>query len=640
MNIVTIIFTYNRSWHTKQVLDALKKNTVLPEKMVIFQDGLKNEEHREEWERVNEIITKVEWCDCETVVSEKNKGLAESVVLGINWAFERYDAVIVLEDDCVPNINFIKFMYQCLNKYQKVERVHSVSGYAWPIDIPRGKDDIYFCGRISSWGWGTWKNRWATYERDYNILRHMKNDVNMSKELETWGSDLEDILLGNIRGETDSWAVFWALHAIQNHGVCINPYQSLIQNIGFDNTGVHCGNIRRFEVQQDSRKEVSYELPDVIQVLDTTRKAFASLYGSYTAVKEEETEGQKTVVYGLGKFYLKNECSLNENYNIQVFVDKHKKEYVAGKKIITLSQLSQYTFDKIIIMVQNMKECINIVGELLNIYGVPYDKIILGHSMYGVYSKEFEAINVMPDGSLKVCANGIEVKVHSLDEFNNVREVLVEQCYRYFVNNDKRDVVLDVGMNIGDATLFFLKNSKTEKVYAYEPFQQTFINAQENLDKYKDTGKVAMFQFGISGQNEIRRIGFNKDMTCGQSSLSQIRQKTYEAYCKNALVKDENEIIEQIEVRNVSEVFEPIISQYPQCNIILKMDCEGEEYAIMDELVGKKLLARIDFIMMEWHYRGKESILQYLEQAGFSYWCSDKNSEMGLIYAYNTRKSG
>ena len=227
-----------------------------------------------------------------------------------------------------------------------------------------------------------------------------------------------------------------------------------------------------------------------------------------------------------------------------------------------------------------------------------------------------------------------------MDEFNNVREVLVEQCYRYFVNNDKRDVVLDVGMNIGDATLFFLKNSKTEKVYAYEPFQQTFINAQENLDKYKDTGKVAMFQFGISGQNEIRRIGFNKDMTCGQSSLSQIRQKTYEAYCKNALVKDENEIIEQIEVRNVSEVFEPIISQYPQCNIILKMDCEGEEYAIMDELVGKKLLARIDFIMMEWHYRGKESILQYLEQAGFSYWCSDKNSEMGLIYAYNTRKSG
>ena len=53
MKIATILFTYNRSEHTKKVLDALKENSVLPEKLYVFQDGLKIETHKEEWEKVN-----------------------------------------------------------------------------------------------------------------------------------------------------------------------------------------------------------------------------------------------------------------------------------------------------------------------------------------------------------------------------------------------------------------------------------------------------------------------------------------------------------------------------------------------------------------------------------------------------------
>ena len=48
IDIATIIFTYNRSLHTKKVLETLKNNTVLPEKLFIFQDGLGRSEDREE----------------------------------------------------------------------------------------------------------------------------------------------------------------------------------------------------------------------------------------------------------------------------------------------------------------------------------------------------------------------------------------------------------------------------------------------------------------------------------------------------------------------------------------------------------------------------------------------------------------
>ena len=41
MKVGTILLTYARPKHTKQVLDALRNNTVLPEKLYIFQDGEK-----------------------------------------------------------------------------------------------------------------------------------------------------------------------------------------------------------------------------------------------------------------------------------------------------------------------------------------------------------------------------------------------------------------------------------------------------------------------------------------------------------------------------------------------------------------------------------------------------------------------
>ena len=64
------------------------------------------------------------------------------------------------------------------------------------------------------------------------------------------------------------------------------------------------------------------------------------------------------------------------------------------------------------------------------------------------------------------------------------------------------------------------------------------------------------------------------------------------------------------------------------------MDCEGEEYQIMNRLSQANILNKFSFIMLEWHYLGNKSILELLKVAGFSYWCENKNNDMGLIYAY------
>lgn len=639
MKIATLLFTYNRSAHTEQVLISLKRNTVLPEKLIIFQDGLSQdcENITDEWKKVNALIHSVDWCNTEIIVSECNRGLAESIVLGINYAFKEHEAVIVIEDDCLMAPDFIRFMEQCFKKYEYNKKIYSVSGYSWPVEVEENQYDVYGCGRISSWGWGTWKDRWEKYKMDNDIISRLKHDQIKSRNLAMWGNDCERMFVDKMTGSNDSWAIYWALIVIENEGICINPYRSLIQNIGTDDTGIHCGKTDRFKVKLSDDSNYDFKLPDDVIISDSMKQAFTKLYGNYTSINRQSKQKEKILIYGLGNFYFMNEKEINEQYYIEAFIDRSKRGWFAGKQIIHIHQIGNKRFDKILIMIQNVQECINIVRELIT-KKISADKILLGHNYYGNYSKCFDDISVLSDGNLSVSVGQIKVKVRSMDEFNNVYEVLVDETYHYFINNDKKDIVLDIGMNIGDASLYFLNNENVKKVYAYEPFRETYTAAKENLQQYiQCLDQIELFSYGISDENGIRRIGFNRDMTCGQSTIAGIRDKAYAIYQSWNLVQAENEKQEIIEVRDAVEEFLPIIRRHLDCNIVLKMDCEGEEYGIMKRLSKEGVLSSISFIMLEWHYNGKDSILSILRNSGFSYWCSDKNKNMGLIYAYNMK---
>ena len=341
MKIATLLFTYNRSRHTGQVIESLKNNTVLPEKLIVFQDGVRQDEDAEEWQKVNSLVHEIDWCEKEVIVSGYNKGLAESIVSGIEYAFRENDAVIVLEDDCVAAPNFIRFMTQCFERYETEKRVFSVSGYSWPIELGDAESDIYFCGRTSSWGWGTWRDRWCQYEKDYSLYKKLKMDRESSERLATWGNDIEQTVIGNVTGMTDSWGLFWVMKAIEKNALCINPYKSLIRNIGMDGSGVHCGITDSYDVEQDNLVKDSYKLVDKIELTEEVKKAFAGLFGSYTAVTSYSEDKEKIIVYGLGNFFISNEKSINENYFIECFIDNSKTGYYAGKKIFKAKEIGR-----------------------------------------------------------------------------------------------------------------------------------------------------------------------------------------------------------------------------------------------------------------------------------------------------------
>lgn len=468
MDIATVLLTYNRSYHTGEVINALSQNTVLPKTLYIFQDGLRKEEHRAEWEKVNRLIREADFCPTTLYVSDTNKGVANSVISGVGHALSRHDAVIVIEDDCVPTVNFMRFMEQCLEKYREDERVWCVGGFNDPIEVERDIYDVYGCGRTSSWGWGTWKDRWRRFSFDNDILKRLKRDEKKSGALATWGNDCGQMLLSNVAGKGDIWDVYWSLLMLEAGGICVLPYESLVRNIGLDGTGTHCGASDKFRVNVSNDKKEKFLLPDSIGIRRETERAYVDLYGSYTAINTEGAEKENVIIYGMGKFFRQHEKELNERYYVKAFIDRRETGWYAGKKFIEVNEIGKYEYEKVIIMVLNVNECFRIIQELTRV-GVGAEKIMLGQALFGIYGEVFDTISVLPDGMLSLELDGAMVKVGTKDEFDDVYEVFGNQRYNYHINNGKRDVILDVGARTKASSFYFRGRENVEKVYEYEP---------------------------------------------------------------------------------------------------------------------------------------------------------------------------
>jgi hypothetical protein len=68
-----------------------------------------------------------------------------------------------------------------------------------------------------------------------------------------WGQ-----VLDNKAGKINTWAIFWYAAIFKNNGLCLSPAVSFTRNIGFDNTGVHCGESTLFTSDVLCEKNIDF----------------------------------------------------------------------------------------------------------------------------------------------------------------------------------------------------------------------------------------------------------------------------------------------------------------------------------------------------------------------------------------------
>ena len=87
-----------------------------------------------------------------------------------------------------------------------------------------------------------------------------------------------------------------------------------------------------------------------------------------------------------------------------------------------------------------------------------------------------------------------------------------------------------------------------------------------------------------------------------------------------------------VEVRRASEVIEHIIERANiQSKIVLKIDTEGSEYKIIDDLIQSNTINKVDLILGEGHKFCDEDIGLKLEIAGFKL---IKRTDFDIVYNF------
>ena len=238
-----VLFVYNRPWHTRQVLDALALNKEAEKSVLyIFCDGPKDNETIAGLSKINEvrdlIVSEDRFKLVNVNIQKSNKGLASSIIDGVTEILNNHETVIVLEDDIVTSSGFLKFMNDALLLYKNNEKVMHISGFMFPHE--EILQETFFFNVPLCWGWATWKRSWSYFEVDSVKLWKELHNKNIFKSIDKFGGDyLSSQLAHNISGKLKTWFIKWHATVLLKNGYTLYPNKSLVDNIGFDNTGVH-----------------------------------------------------------------------------------------------------------------------------------------------------------------------------------------------------------------------------------------------------------------------------------------------------------------------------------------------------------------------------------------------------------------
>ncbi|OXA68929.1 hypothetical protein B0A61_04280 [Flavobacterium aquatile LMG 4008 = ATCC 11947] len=247
-----------------------------------------------------------------------------------------------------------------------------------------------------------------------------------------------------------------------------------------------------------------------------------------------------------------------------------------------------------------------------------------------VYVKKIDSF--YPDLKIKNHLNGfifsfsdVSIFVESPEEIFIISEVFVEYDYN-FISTEKC-IVIDIGANIGISSLFFSRLPFVDKIYSFEPVSETYQQAKNNLSLNEKINKVEQLNnFGLGKNNRSEIFIFNKEMK-GNTGVRGLLSPSYAA--------NSNNFIEvEVSIRDTSEIITQIKNENKVEKIVVKMDCEGAEYEIFENLTKSGVLNNVDIFMIEWHDKGSSVIEEALKKANFNCFSRNLGPNSGMIHAY------
>lgn len=238
-----LLFVYNRPEHVKRTLAALEQNILAKEsELFIYSDAARSPQDEASVTEVRKIIrTALPFFKQVNIIErETNWGLARSIIDGVTTQINRYERVIVLEDDLIVAPYFLKFMNDALDTYQHEEKVGHIQACDFTQDA--SLPDTFLIKWTGSWGWATWKRAWKYFNPDGKALLEELQRRKLTYTFDFNGKyGYTRMLRRQTGGKNNSWAIRWNASLFLNDILSLNVGKSLVQNEGFDGSGTNCG---------------------------------------------------------------------------------------------------------------------------------------------------------------------------------------------------------------------------------------------------------------------------------------------------------------------------------------------------------------------------------------------------------------
>lgn len=286
-----IIFVYNRADHFIQVYNAISAcKEAKYSDLFIFSDGAKNEAGKEKVNEVRAAVAAIkdsgDFKSVTVTESPVNKGLAASVIAGVTDIINKYDKVIVVEDDCVVSPHFLGYINNALDYYKENKKIGSIAGYTPMINLPENyKHDVFAAYRSCSCTWATWKDRWEGVDWELKNIKDFYNSPKLIRRLNSNGSDRFIRLYRQTKGNGSSWSVRFGAHLVKNNLLSVYPRYSYITNIGCDESGVHSKSEDNEKMRVDLSKAIENPVFSDIDLDGRIQKILKKHY-SYGLISE------------------------------------------------------------------------------------------------------------------------------------------------------------------------------------------------------------------------------------------------------------------------------------------------------------------------------------------------------------------
>ncbi|MEZ8772794.1 hypothetical protein [Vibrio sp. 10N.247.310.17] len=265
------------------VLDALSKcDLAMDSKLYIHQDFPRNnaeENAASEFQACYQTIEN-KFASVEIVKQSENLGCDRSMLWMMDYIFKKYEKVIVLEDDDVPSIDFLKYMNFCLDKYESDKTISGISGYCPPINIVEDYEyEVFKSPRGASWGWGTWKSEWNDIDWKATKYKQFKHSFSSRRSFAKGGEDMFPLLKHAIENkEFPHWDIIRCFDMFNKDKYFLFPVKSYVKNIGFDGSGTNCNSSTKYEVDLIKRECDWNNFPKTLDIEPRIVRSFHDFY--------------------------------------------------------------------------------------------------------------------------------------------------------------------------------------------------------------------------------------------------------------------------------------------------------------------------------------------------------------------------